>query len=428
MLIQFSVQNYRSFAEMQTISFEATNISEFKENVFTSAREKLLKSIAVYGANSSGKSNLLNAMSEMRNFIFVNVKKSSAESIDYDPFLLKPKFKNEPSFFEIVFRIDMVKYRYGFEIDQNSVRGEWLFKTNKVKEIPLFIRVDDGIEVFKNFPEGKNLEERTKHNSLFLSVIDQFNGEESGKVIQWFNNFNIIDGTFHNNYRGVTFSMLSDNEINTKLNKFYQSLDLGFKNLRIEKEVFNRNNLPIDMPEELVSRIVGDLDGETIYSLTSTHAIYDNENVATENEVIFNVREMESAGTNKVIDLSGPIFDTLSEGGVLAIDELDAKLHPLLTISLMKLFQNSSSNSKNAQLLFTTHSTSLLNRGDLRRDQIYFTEKNSFEATELYALVEYNLKGKKIRKDNSFEKDYLNRRYGGVPQLGNPNSIEWLVK
>lgn len=428
MLIEFTVGNFRSFAEPQTLSFEATAVSEFKENLFKTEREKLLKSIVFYGANSSGKSNFLNAMNEMKDFIFSNIKKASSENIDYDPFLLREDLKTEPSFFELVFRIGGKKYRYGFEIDNKVVKKEWLFSTSKRKEDPLFVRIEDGIQIFKDFEEGLNLESKTKNNSLFLSVVDQFNGTLSKEILKWIMSFNIIDGTRHNNYRGVTFSMLENDEMREKLNKFYTDLDLGFKNINIHKEVFNENTLPNDLPEDLMKKILSDLDGETVYSLTSSHVVYDSNDQPTGQEEIFNVRHRESAGTNKVIDLSGPIFDTLKGGGVLAVDELDAKLHPFLTLSLIRLFQDEATNPNNAQLIFTTHSTTILSRGRLRRDQIYFTDKKENGASEIYSLVEYNLKGKRVRKDNSFEKDYLDRKYGAVPSIGKINQLEWLEK
>ncbi len=135
----------------------------------------------------------------------------------------------------------------------------------------------------------------------------------------------------------------------------------------------------------------------------------------------FNLREQESSGTNKVIDISGPIFDTLLGGGVLVIDELDAKLHPLMTAAITNLFNSPDYNTNNAQLIFATHDTNLLSYGRFRRDQIYFLEKDKYEASDLYSLIEYKEDGasKKIRKDRSFEKDYINGRYGAIPFIGN---------
>lgn len=427
MLIQFTVGNYRSFADPQTISFEATAISEYSENTFGSDSEKLLNAIAIYGANSSGKSNFLLAMGTMREMVFNSFSKNSTEDLDYDPFLLNASFSKSPTLFEIVFIKESVQYRYGFEIDAKNIIGEWLFSKTKRTETPLFLRENDGIEVFPEFQEGINLESKTRNNSLFLTVVDQFNGSISSKILSWFHNFNVIDGTKHNNYRSVTYNMLEDKEHNHKLNNFFTELDLGFKSIEIIKEQFDPQKLSPEIPEDLLQKIITDMEGKTMTSMFSTHEVYNSDKKPTGKSVDFNVRQRESSGTNKIIDLSGPIFDTLKDGGIVAIDELDAKLHPLLTIALVRLFHNKEINVNNAQLIFTTHSTSILKRGQLRRDQIYFTEKNNAEASELYSLVEYEMDGKKVRKDNSFEKDYLNRRYGAVPNIGSLNDLEWEI-
>lgn len=130
----------------------------------------------------------------------------------------------------------------------------------------------------------------------------------------------------------------------------------------------------------------------------------------------------KNSGTNKIIDLSGPVFDTLKDGGVLVIDELDAKLHPLLTLSIVRLFQSQDINKNGAQLIFATHDTNILSICNLRRDQIYFIEKNKIGSSDLYSLVEYNKDGK-VRKDRSFEKDYINGRYGAIPYFGDFNKL-----
>jgi AAA15 family ATPase/GTPase len=159
-----------------------------------------------------------------------------------------------------------------------------------------------------------------------------------------------------------------------------------------------------------------DLPGEKTVALKTLHPVSDDQGKQV-STIEFDVRLQESAGTNKVIDLSGPIFDTLLNGGVLVADELDAKLHPLLTLSIIRLFQNPELNQKGGQLIFATHDTNILSICNLRRDQIYFVEKNSSGASDLYSLVEYNKEGK-VRKDRSFEKDYISGRYGAIPYVG----------
>jgi len=430
MLIQFTIGNFRSFLPPKTISLEATSVSEFKENLFATEKGKLNKCAAIYGANASGKSNLIQAMSAMRNLIFESFEQSSASLLNFDPFLLKNSNLKEPTFFEVVFLIEGSRYRYGFEYDEKLIRAEWLFFTEKRKEKPLFVRENDGIQVFKNFKEGNLLEEKTRTNALFLTVADQFNGQISKKIMSWFNNFNIIDGISHTNYRSVTFKMLEDKVTRQSLTEYYQQLDLGFDSIEIKKELFDAEKTMQGLPEDLVKQLVTDLEGETIVNLTTTHKMFNDEHEFINAVQEFNVRSQESAGTNKIIDLSGPIFDTLKDGGILVVDELDAKLHPLLTVSIIRLFQSESTNPNNAQLIFATHNTNILSLGRLRRDQIYFTEKDKLGVSDLYSLVEYNMKGKRVRKDNSFEKDYIRGRYGAIPFIGDLNKlhIEWQTK
>jgi hypothetical protein len=141
----------------------------------------------------------------------------------------------------------------------------------------------------------------------------------------------------------------------------------------------------------------------------------------------FDMRSQESSGTNKIFNISGPIFDVLSDGGVLVIDELDASLHPLLTLAITRLFNSQEHNPKSAQFIFSTHDTNLLHYGNYRRDQVFFVEKDEFGASDLYSLADYNENGLKIRKDRSFEKDYIQGRYGAIPYIGNIEMLrnEW---
>jgi AAA15 family ATPase/GTPase len=247
--------------------------------------------------------------------------------------------------------------------------------------------------------------------------------------MKWFKNFNIISGLAHDSYRPVTFSMLDNPKFNEILTNYYAQIDLGFETIRVEKVEFDKDkDIPIDLPEDILKQLISDLDGKTLINLRSVHKVFDN-NKNYLKDIEFDIRRQESSGTNKIIDLSGPIFDTLNAGGILVVDELDAKLHPLLTLSIIRLFQNQDINKEGAQLIFATHDTNILSICNLRRDQIYFVEKDKFGASELYSLVEYNKEGK-VRKDRSFEKDYINGRYGAIPYFGNFNTLleKWQEK
>jgi len=402
---------------------ESTPISDYPENISSNQKIKLNICATIYGANASGKSNLIQAIGAMKSIIFNSFDRSSADKISYDPFLLNVDKLSQPTSFEIVFLVDNIQYRYGFKFDDKVIKEEWLFFAKKTKEHPLFYRIDDGIEVFKHFKEGINLESKTRENTLFLAVVDQFNGETSKIIMDWFNKLNVIDGVTHNDYRGITFKMLEDEQTRNSLTKYYQKIGLGFDDIKIKEESFDPN-LMSGIPEDLLKQMMADLEGSNIISMTTLHKMFNNDRELVDSVAEFDVRRQESSGTNKIIDLSGPIFHTLKNGGILIIDELDAKLHPLLTVSIIRLFQNEDTNPHSAQLIFATHNTNILSLGRLRRDQIYFCEKDKYGMTDLYALVEYNMKGKKIRKDNSFEKDYINGKYGAIPFIGNIENLE----
>lgn len=430
MLVEFSVQNYLSFKEKNTLSLSAAAIKEHVDtNIFSIDKHDLLKGAVIYGANASGKSNFIRAMSTMRRLVLQSFEQSSTDELDITPFLLHTETENAPSFFEAVFLINNIRYRYGFEVDDKAVQAEWLFEAQKQAEKPLFIRQQDGIEVMKSFPEGKDLEERTRDNALFLAVVDQFNGRTSKQIMQWFNNFITISGLSHEGYKAVTFGMLEDKKTQPLLLDFYKQLDLGFDDLSTSKKPFDPRELPNDMPEALVKQLITDLEDSYRIDIKTIHKKYDASN-NVKGTIEFDMRSQESSGTNKLFNISGPVFDVLNEGGVLVVDELDASLHPLLTLAITKLFNSKEFNRNNAQLIFATHDTNLLYYGNYRRDQIYFVEKNQYGASQMYSLVEYKEEGKTIRKDRSFEKDYIEGRYGAIPFIGNLSNIikEWQEK
>lgn len=425
MLLEFSVSNYLSFKEKNTLSLYATAVKEFADtNVVDVSRYQVLKGAVVYGANSSGKSNLIRAMSTMRRMVLQSFERSSTAELNITPFLLNTGTEEDPSFFEVLFLINDTRYRYGFEVDNISVKSEWLFEAKKHTEKPLFIRENDGIEVMKSFTEGKDLEEKTRDNALFLAVVDQFNGKTAKAIMSWFNNFVTISGLSHERYTGITFSLLENEETRPALQEFFNNADLGFDAVKLNKKEFDATRLPKDMPESIMQEISMKLQGQTMVDAITLHKKYNSKNKMV-GTVEFDMDSQESAGTNKVFNMSGPVFDVLHDGGILVVDELDASLHPLLTLAITKLFNSQESNPKNAQLIFATHDTNLLSFGNYRRDQIYFVEKNRYGASDLYSLVEYKEEGatKTVRKDRSFEKDYILGRYGAIPFIGNLSNI-----
>ncbi len=301
------------------------------------------------------------------------------------------------------------------------MRAEWLFETKKLQEKPLFLRENDSIEVSKYFKEGNGLEERTRDNALFLAVCDQFNGPISERIMQWLKNFNSIVGHKDEAYKTVTFDIFADNVIANNITSFFNQLDLGFDKLTVSSEPFSAAMLPENIPN--FNEAVKEFEVKTVVKTFTRHARYNAQNQLVQ-YVHFTIEDFESAGTNKLFNLSGPIFYMLKQGGVLIIDELDSKLHPLMTQAVVRLFNDPEQNPNNAQLIFAMHNTNLLSNELFRRDQVYFTAKDRYGATSLYSLVEYKEEdGTKPRKDRSFEKDYIQGRYGAIPFIGDLSFI-----
>lgn len=262
----------------------------------------------------------------------------------------------------------------------------------------MFIRTKEGIGVEKYFTEGKGLEDKTRDNALFLSIVDSFNGIIAKKIVREISEIWIISGIFHDLLFEFTNTACDNiNNFKEEILDLIKKFDLGFDDFVVPKD------------KELARQIKA-------YTL---HNKYDSQGNIIGNKQ-FNMLEHESSGTNKLFDLIAIIFVALKDGYTLVIDELDAKLHPILTRKIIDLFNDKETNPNNAQLIFATHDTNLLNTKTFRRDQIWFTEKDNSEASDLYSLVEFKeLDGRKIRKDSSLEKDYINGRYGAIPYIKN---------
>lgn len=411
MLIEFTVGNYRSFKDKKTLRMDAsTAVSEHRGNLILTGKGELLRSAVLYGANASGKSNLLRAMGVMRNEVLSSALRSSIWEIPIHPFLLNTPSDQGPSFFEAVFLFADIRYRYGFEVKKSRFSSEWLFESKREKEKPLFIREQDDIQISGNLAEAKGLEKRTKSKSLFLSVCDQFNVKVASEILSWFQGLDILISDDFHKYREATIEHLKSVDGKEWLTKFVKIADLGIEDVLIKTENFESddvieasNNLPV--------------------SINTVHNKYDA-NGEISGKVELNMLEFESSGTNKFFNISGSVYNCLHNGGLLIADELDVKLHPLMTRAIVRLFNDPATNPNNAQLIFATHDTNLLSYGNFRRDQIYFTEKDQYGATDLYSLAEFKEEGiGKVRKDRSFYKDYMQGRYGAVPHIDNLETL-----
>lgn len=436
MLIEFQVGNFLSFKETVTFSMVASDINSKdeeldkndeeldKNNVFSVNEElRLLKTTAIYGANASGKSNLAKAFNFMRNFVIHSSKEMQiTDSIEVEPFRLSTETENKPSFFQVIFYLNKRIYKYGFKVSKDKVIEEWLFfQTKAQQEYQLFQRNNNTFRINKkSFKEGLKLEEKTKYNSLFISVSAQFNGKISAEIIKWFANCQVISGSGRNDdfYKIVTLKLFELPSIKEDSIKLIKDLDLSIQDIRITKEKLALENLPSSLPDELKKIILGSPSRE-FSSIQTSHEKY-NENGEVIGFEQFDLEENESEGTKKLFYFSALLLHALRFSQILIIDELDARLHPIITHKIIELFNSKKYNPKSAQLIFMTHDTNLLNPNLfgsrlLRRDQIWFTEKNQQGATDLYSLAEYN----DIKENDPFEIDYIRGKYGAIPFIGN---------
>ena len=420
MLIRFSVENFRSFKGRQTIYLNAVKTCKewLDENTFVDAGVRTVSSVVVYGANASGKTNLFIAMQRMKAFMLSSVdidKKSN--SLLGEPFLLTVSSLTAPETFEIEFTVNGRHFVYGFSLvlkskslEDYEIVKEWLFEVVKGKMLPCFIRErrmsHDGtssnvIDIDeKRMPQGKGLEQRTRPDVLFFTVAAQF-AEPTCQMISEYlrHSFNVISAV---NRQGLPeFSksqLLLDADMASRIKKLIAEADTGVKDLS-----------------------VGDHG-----MIMSFHDQYDDSGTVVGRTNFF-FSFAESLGTQKLFDLSGTLIDTLHNGRILVIDELDAQLHSILVRHLIELFNSPKTNPKKAQLIFNAQSPDLLGykvfsdaKGKkisrLRRDQIYFVEKDNMEASKVFSLVEFKKnEGGRTRNDASYDKDYLSGVYGGIP-------------
>ncbi len=424
MIIEFKVENFLSFKDLTTLSMvTARSFKEHKDThtIIIDSKLSLLKSAVIYGNNASGKSNLLQAMDFMKEIILNSFRDALLENSDrkfpLEKFALSSKSEQESSFFELSFFNNGTKYRYGFEIDYDKVVAEWLYHTTS-KEVYLFKRDLQKIEVNKSaFKEGLGKEDDVKENVLFISVLATLGKETSSSIVEWFKKFNIINGIHDRDHKRYTIDKLkSDKNFLHWVLHFIKYLEIS--NLTTTEE--DVNEIDIETLREKEN------DEDLINLLTSIHKIksrqtkrdqlityhrkYDENNVLIDT-ISFNFDKQESEGTKKLLYLLGPWYDTLKNGKVLIIDELDSRLHSHLTLRLIDFFHKS--NLNHAQLICAVHDISLLNKETFRRDQIWFVEKNQFGASELISLADF--KTDTVRNKSAFDKNYLEGKYGAVP-------------
>ena len=419
MLIEFRVSNYRSVGDEQILSLvPSMNQKEYPENILSQGKYNALIALSVYGANGSGKSNLINAFAVMVYIVSHSHMWPSNSPLPYDPFLLRQGYKGKETTMEVTFLKGEIRYRYGFAYDKTNIIREWLMRKSVGREVCLFSREMDTIDVTAGLKgNAKNISaaiDATKENGLFLSVLDALNIEEAKEIIQWFGNLKVISGLHPEIYRKETISMLQDPQEAMVINDYLGSLCLNIADVGLRKRESERST---------------NIQPSADFVVTAAHTYYDEEKRPTDTNVIWDWENRESSGSTKAMNLSGSILTTLKSGGVLLIDEIEAFMHPIMTLKIIEMFLDKDTNKKNAQIIFATHDTNLLSSASLRRDQIYFAEKNEWESTEFYSLSDFKYitqkEGMELsereRPDADKEGRYIEGRYGAIPLLGKLN-------
>jgi len=357
MLLRFTVDNFLSFKNTAILDFQAASIKEYKENIFHlpfSSNLGILKSIGVFGHNASGKSNLIKAISFMRDLILYSSREvTTSRKIPLEPFLLSEDSENKLSTFEITILIDGIKYRYGFSVNTKSIESEWLFATEKRKEENLFVRAKQNFSFEKKFKstlKGKFelVYEMTKSNTLFLSVLAQFNYKLCLDISNWFSKMIIAHDTDHIDLIDFTAKLMSVGDYRKLINDVIKKADLGIESIEERlKESALRANISLDLIASVFA------DDIRQYTVRTGHIKYKGDKPHA--KVFFELMKNESLGTQKFFGILGPLLYAIKERTVICIDEIDARMHSHLLSDVIGLFNSNKTNTGGAQLIFTSH-------------------------------------------------------------------------
>ena len=411
MLIQFSFKNYKSFRDEATLDLSAAKMTEFSDRVVSEGNDKILPMAAIYGANASGKSNIYNAFGYMADYVIESFKygdeEEKFEEYRPTPFLFDSVSNDAESSFEVYFTIPGDKaektYNYGFCVDRHGVTEEWLNVKAKTarKYASVFYRSteEDTLDL-SGLPKSSrdNIQVALEKQVLIVSLGAKLKVNKCKDIRDWFmaNEFADFGDPFTNFFfsRRLPKGFIDDDSVQKKVIEYFASFDEHIKDFEIEK-----------LPHDADSK-------EETYKISSLHKKIDSDTFAAI------PLSMESAGTLKMFALYPELQDVLEKGSVFFIDELNARLHPLLVRNFLLTFLNPEINTRHAQLIFTTHDTWQLSNQLLRRDEVWFTEKDELGISKLYSLADFvDESGARIRKDESYEKNYLIGKYGAIPTL-----------
>lgn len=414
MLIEFRVKNFRSLRDEQVLSMVASSdkslLDTHAADTGLKAVPHLLRSAAVYGANASGKSNLIKALQYMRGVVVESAALQPGQTFDrLQPFKLDATSVSQPTEFEVTFILSGVRYQYGFAMNSQRIVSEQLLVFKAFKPQRWFERHFDAISgkyVYEFGPSlkgAKNLwEGATRANALFLAVAVQLNSEALRPVFEWFANRLVIFNEQSPLSPHFSVQMLKIEQQRKVICEFLRAADISISDIEVATKQAMVHTLNFD----LATGKREDTAGEQAVDEVKFHHITDH------GRAVFDLMD-ESSGTRNLLFLTGPILDILNKGQTLVVDELDTSLHTLLVQAIVRLFHQSLVNTGGAQLIFTTHDTSLLDAyGLFRRDQIWFVEKHPDQSSSLYPLLDFS-----PRKNEALERGYLQGRYGALPLL-----------
>lgn len=411
MLVEFRVQNFRSLRDEQLLSMVASKDKTMLETnavgTGLSAVPHVLKSSVIYGANASGKSNLIKALQYMRDVVLQSAAIPPGQLFNVKPFLLDEDSAASPVEFEVTFLLGKIRYQYGFTMNAERILSEYLLVYKAFKPQRWFERRFDDETGQDSYEFGSGLkgtkqvwEKATRSNALFLSMAVQLNSEGLRPVYDWFAKKLVIFNEQEQLNSRFTVQMLKQPDSRKQICDFLQAADISISDIDVQTRKVPGQALHVDMvagKTELKSEQVEQ------HQLLFSH-------VTEQGKAVFELAD-ESSGTRNLLFLAGPVLDILQKGCVLVVDELDTSLHSLLVHELVRLFHRNEINQGDAQLIFSTHDTSLLGAPDLlRRDQIWLVEKDVQQASMLVALSEFS-----PRKNEALERGYLMGRYGGIP-------------
>lgn len=414
MLIQFRFNNFKCFKGETLLSMLASDkIHHSTEAIIQQSEYNLLKMVAVYGANASGKTKLFQAYYFMERMVceLANENKSNWQE-RYMPFVLSEETDVVNSSFEVIFVINGIVFRYGFTINDKVVLEEWLYRTNNNKEVEVFYRDTEGIDynrVFINRTIAEPLIDKKmiRVDTLFLTVLATWNHPLSKRIVNWFFNTNVLSAT--NRMTEFSLRCITDTVKKEQVLRFIRSADINIEDLSLREADIT------EFPEEIRKMILTKSGGEQrkfFDGVVTKHKVFDKNGLPFRTERL-SLEEDESYGTYRLFALSAPIIDTLENGKILWIDEIDNGLHPNLIKILVSLFVSPTTNRHNAQLIINTHNIDLLDDKNIfQQDQVYIVNKNRYGEATLLPLLSF------IIDDNkTMGQLYREGRFGGIPYL-----------